>query len=139
MEWIEGNKLIAESPFSNERHREQLLRDIAFDKTQGENFHANELATVSTFKYHTSWEWLMPVVEKIGEYHWPEYWLHGKDPDAGEWDDTAYPRTFGMRDKEGNYMVRINASQVFSAKTLIEATWLAVIDFIQWYNSQTLK
>jgi hypothetical protein len=51
--------------------------------------------------------------------------------------DTYYPRTFGMLNAETKKpMVRLNSSQLFEADTLIEATWLAVIDFIKWYNQK---
>ncbi len=87
-------------------------------------------------KYHSSWDWLMPVVEKISEHHYPEYYEYGpKTDEDGEWDDCAYLRTFGMRDKEGNYMVRFNANALYSAPTLIEATWMAVVEFIIDLNS----
>ena len=77
----------------------------------------------------------MPVVEKINTYRWPEYYgTRGKQEDDGEWDDCVYLRTFGMRDIDGMYLVRFNASALFNAPTLVEATWLAVIDFIEWYN-----
>lgn len=87
--------------------------------------------------YHDSWGWLMPVVERISTIRYPEYYgSRGKTEDDGDWDDTAYLRTFGMRDKEGNYMVRFNANQLFSAPTLIEATFMAVVDILRWYNSK---
>jgi hypothetical protein len=86
-------------------------------------------------EYDSSWEHLMPVVEKIGEYHYPDFYGRaGKPDELDEWYDTAYLRTFGMRSSEGKYMVRFNASTLIMADTLIEATWLAVIDFITWYN-----
>jgi hypothetical protein len=88
-------------------------------------------------KYHESWGWLMPVVEKISTVHFPDYYgTRGKTEDDGDWDDCAYPRTFGMRDNEGNYMVRINASVLITAPTLMEAAYLAVYDFVTWYNQQ---
>lgn len=79
--------------------------------------------------YHKDWNLLMPVVEKISLFH------YGWEKIEDRYDDCAYPRTFGMRDKEGLYMVRINGCQLFSAATLIEATWLSVIDFIKDFNS----
>lgn len=89
-------------------------------------------------QYHYSWDWIMPVVEKIGNIHYPAYYgSSGKPDDYHEWDDTAYLRTFGMRDKDGNYLVRFNADQLYSAPTLIQALWEAVTNFIQWYNEQT--
>lgn len=84
-----------------------------------------------TLSYNEEWGDLMPVVEKIATIHygWPS------DKMDTKYDDCAYPRTFGMRDAEGNYMVRFNANGLITGKTLIEATWLAVLDFIQWHNS----
>lgn len=73
---------------------------------------------------NANWIQLMPVLEKISQHH------YGWDKKEDEWDDTAYPRTFGMRDKDGLYMVRLNAQPLFSAPTLIEAAWQAVVHFI---------
>jgi hypothetical protein len=79
-------------------------------------------------KYRESWEWLMPVVEKI---------CHLRIGDGKEFTDYAYPRTFGMLNAEtGQIMVRLNGSVLFEADTLIEATWLAVVDFITWHNKK---
>lgn len=73
----------------------------------------------SILKYHFSWDWLMPVVEKIGKHKYHD----------GE---TAYPRTFGMLSPEQKYMVRFNRNQLFEGETLIEATYDACVDFIKW-------
>ncbi len=78
----------------------------------------------------SDWRWLMPVVEFIS--HIRVDWENATPT------DTYYPRTFGMLNAEtGNPMVRLNANSVFEAKTLIEATWLAVVDFIKWHSSLT--
>lgn len=96
-----------------------------------ENYFGNVLPLPIT------WNYIMPIVEKIGNYHYPKYYGKSLIPkDAGKWDDCAYPRTFGMRDAEGNYMVRFNASALFKGVTLIEATWNAIVDFVKWVNSQ---
>lgn len=71
--------------------------------------------------YHYSWDRLMPVVEKII-----------KIP-TGD-DDFFYARTFGMRDADGNFLFRFNRFQVITAKTLIDAVYSAVVEFIKWYN-----
>lgn len=78
-------------------------------------------------KYHTSWEWLMPVVEKIenkcykfdiiGSYH--------------------MGRRYKIRINgvgKGDASIEINDE----GKTKIEAVCLAVIKFIQW-NNQSLN
>ena len=80
---------------------------------------------VEDLDYHSNWNSLMPVVEKISTIH------YGWDKKEDDYDDCAYPRTFGMRDKDGNYMVRINAQPVFIAPKLIDATWQAVVWFIE--------
>lgn len=84
----------------------------------------------SNLKYDSSWNWLMPVVEKICRL---------RIGDGKEQTDYAYPRTFGMLNEDtGEIMVRLNGSFLFQSDTLISATYGAVVDFIQWYN-RTLK
>jgi hypothetical protein len=79
-------------------------------------------------KYESSWDWLMPVVEKI---------CRTRIGDGKEQTDFAYPRTFGMLNEEtGEIMVRLNGSFLFQSDTLISATYGAVIDFIQWWSKQ---
>lgn len=132
-EVIEGTKIIAE--FDGWKH-------YPTPKQTGNgywNFPEKGYAqwSLDAMKYHTSWDWLMPVVEKISNYRWPEYYgTRGKTDDDGPYDDCVCPRTFGMRDKDGKYMVRFNASVLVIADTLIEATWLAVICFVKDYNNQ---
>lgn len=72
--------------------------------------------------FHSSWDWLMPVIEKIT----------GKEIMGG----------FGMfeaTDNEYKFKLRSgpNGRITFSGKTLIEAPYPAVVDFIRWYNQQT--
>lgn len=80
--------------------------------------------------YHSSWNELMPVIEKISRIEY-ERW-EDELPFGGTQTviDTAYPRTFGMLDREGKPMFRFNRCGLFTADTLIEAAWLAVVDFI---------
>ena len=130
---IEGNKLIAE--FMGGKVEQFVWRKYEpMGVCFAEQVHGLQSHLLHDLEYHTSWDWLMPVVEKISNIHYPDYWNGRQPDDVGEWDNCAYPRTFGMRDSEGNYMVRFNANVLYSAKTLIEATWLAVIEFIKDYN-----
>jgi len=72
--------------------------------------------------FERDWNMLMPVVEIIS-----------KVPLIGATDlqDTCYPRTFGMLNLEtGNLMVRFNGMFLNEAPTLIEAIWLAVVEFV---------
>lgn len=76
-------------------------------------------------KYHENWEWLMPVIISIAKL---ELKYLNEDETYH-----PYPRTFGMLDEEGNFMVRLSGSQLFVAKELIHAAWLAVVDFLEDY------
>jgi len=128
-EIIEGNQLIAE--FHGWRH-------IPTPKGKGKGYwdfpdwkKANWDA--GSFQYHSSWDWLMPMLEKISRIPLP-----GDGTRPAEPHETFYPYTFGMLSAEGRLMVRICANALFEADTLMEATWLAVVDFIKT-NSQPLN
>jgi hypothetical protein len=76
--------------------------------------------------YTTSWNWLMPVLEKICRL---------KIGDGIKTVDYPNLRTFGMINEEtGGIMVRLNGFRVFEAETLIEATLLSVVDFLEWWS-----
>jgi len=81
-------------------------------------------------RYPSSWDWLMPVIEKIAKFQFGDIHTH---------QDAGYPRTFGMISPEGKFMVRLNRCALFEADTLIEAAYLAVVDFITWYNANKTK
>lgn len=113
-EIIEGNKLIAEF----------VGVKIGVDKYYWRPG-SMELLREEHLNYHDSWGWIMPVVEKIARIPLPGATLN--------W-ESHFPRTFGMIAENGQIMVRFNSCPVILADTLIEATWLAVVDFIRWYN-----
>lgn len=115
-EIIEGNKLIAEF-MKAEQHTPYWV---------------NLRAGVRGEYYHSSWNWLMPVVEKIGKIGIPD-----DKYESGEriYVDNYYPRTFGMMDNKGeNYLFRLNGFTVHESKTLIGSVYLGVIEFIKWHN-----
>jgi len=63
--------------------------------------------------YHTSWDWLMPVVEKIEKM--------GVDVIINRFSCQIRTHIRGFN-KEG----------IFPSK--IESTWYIIIDYIKWYN-----
>ena len=131
-EVIEGNRLIAifmGAKEHNEFSGHPLLDFGDFIKTTPFNEPGVWILGESQVKYHSSWGWIMPVVEKISRIPLP-----GDGTRPAEPHETFYPYTFGMLSPEGRPMVRICANGLFEADTLIEATWLAVVDFIRWYN-----
>jgi hypothetical protein len=81
--------------------------------------------------YDGSWQWIMPVVEKIAR-------MRIKYLNEDEY-FSPYPVTFGMIDDEGNFMVRFHSHQLFQSSSFIEAVWMAVIDFIKSYNEDESK
>lgn len=128
---IEGNKLIAEFMGIMVFKNYEEMKAVPIEKLSKWIYEdAND-------SYNADWNMLMPVLIKISEYHYPNYYSGKREESYHDYDDCAYPRTFGMRGKDGNYMVRLNANTLFIAPTLIEAAWLAIVDFITWYiNTQ---
>lgn len=108
---VEGNRIIAESPFIPNLHK------IWINKSSIEQF-------AQTAKYKTDWAWLMPVVERICKHKFED----------GE---TVYVRTFGMINEDtGAFMVRFNRYGLHEGRDLIDAVYSAVVEFITWYNQQ---
>ena len=70
-------------------------------------------------KFNNSWEWLMPVIEKII--------LEEKFQDG----ESVFLRTFAMIDMDGNFMVRFNRHSLFKHKDLFIASFEAVVDFLR--------
>lgn len=99
MDKIEGNKLIAK--FMGYFNWE--------DKEYG--------------KYNSSWDWLMPVVEKIEDLEFDEFKPVAVSIECLECEIKDY--------RKGALHFAY-----FEGKTKIESVWQAVIQFIQWYNTQ---
>ncbi len=128
-EIISGNKLIAEfmgakktgastslgnGKISNEYRVNvtEQIEAIFYDKEGAWN-------DFKDLKFHSSWDWLMPVVEKIESL--------SKNP-CIQWWATIYANTCSIADEDENVICDVPAN------TKIEATWKAVIDFITWHN-----
>lgn len=114
-EIIEGNKLIAE--FMGGKYDKNTSFPIHPDDiwlpVHGiVNFKTIELGKGKALKYHSSWDWLMPIINKIYESDW--YY---------KWKDTS-----GQFEKE-----------VFINTKFIDETWKQVVEFIKWWNEQTKK
>ena len=70
-------------------------------------------------KYHSSWDWLMSVVEKIEK----DYWVTIV---------TRLTKTSCAVHKPHKGFEQISRGDSFSK---IHAIWLMVVSFIKWYNS----
>jgi len=124
---VEGNKLIAEfmgirfnngNAYDSNGNTYMRFRSWNNDMARNEFFRLNKL-------YHNSWDWLMPVVEKIGgvdNYSVNIHWGTGcTDSFAG---CTIHSSTKQITHDE------LNSDE----QSLIKAVWNSIIDFIQWYN-----
>jgi hypothetical protein len=96
-EILEGNKLIA--------------------KFMGTLYHQDEKITATIVKYHSSWDWLMPVVEKI------------KDIDNQADIETAKILEFFKDDED----VNIFHTSIFCH---LQEVYNRVVVFIKWYNEK---
>lgn len=103
-----GNKLIVLSGFGRDQDLKELQEAMAYDRTQGDNFNLNETNILSSLKYHTSWDWLHPVIEKI-------------------WDKAVK----GEMPQEEN---REYAFLQLPIYTDIKTVWKEVVNFIKFYN-----
>ena len=99
---IEGNKLIAE--FMGVSHA--AVDSNLYYYVNGDSYDA--------LKYHISWDWLHPVVDKIKDFE------DECDNNTFFSDDISNQRIFGV--------------SIFGS---INYVWQAVIEFITWYNTTT--
>jgi hypothetical protein len=136
MKYEEGNKIIAKfdgwklrsSDFVNSDKEHYPWWEKFIDGKVVKTYHHDILNADGKFEwgsYHTSWDWLMPVVEKIVEIditpapNWRGYRVE------------IVPR--GYVKIEGFSMTHV-FKNVFIEGSLINAVWQAVVQFIQWYN-----
>jgi len=119
---LENNKLIAQfmgyMPTSKEIGEQTFTHDTMEKGT---------VIWLSQFKYHSSWDWLMPVVEKIETEQGCiiEMWLSlGKGCKINRLQSKS----------EGGILHFANESN-----SLIEAVCQSVVEFIKWYNITALN
>lgn len=103
---IEGNKLIAVF--------DGWFQDPKLNKNGNVNWRHPERAkyfptTESSFKYHTSWDWLMPVVKK-----WNDLVVEKRNEGGVGWTKWQY-KTIMLR-------------------TEIEPLYKDLVESLQWYN-----
>ena len=118
-EILEGNKLIAE--FMELKPTEwggmySVSQDHCTCRESTPEKALNGFASIA--KYHESWDWLMPAVEKIENL------------------ETEYSVTISKHTCEiHNILVKdidVNIYKVEDSKN--KATYIAIVEFIKWYN-----
>ena len=135
MKTTEGNKLIAE--FMGYINVTPSDKDFNIYEKEG-----NKMMEAMSMQYHTSWDWLMPVVEKIETTKY----------DISNF-QSSYDRRVGRTEAFGDVYAIYNGVDGWSgsvsidlgryingvvkhSSSKIEATWQGVIEFIQWYNKE---
>lgn len=109
-EVIEGNKLIA-----------RFMGEVT---TETAEWISTTKRLVSELAYHSSWDWLMPVVEKINAM------------DNREYDVIIWRSDCHINNRE---QVLIESSILRGNMTLIETVWGCIVEFIKWYNQNQKK
>lgn len=125
METTEGNKLIAEFMGYERVIRPSSLKGINSLELyikDNENYVQGEIS------YHSSWDWLMPVVNKIESLNY-EVHIYHSCCDINAPDDI----------QNDAYVIPIASFCNPEANSKINATWQSVVTFIQWYNSQSTQ
>lgn len=121
MTTTEGNKLIAEfmggipakHPFGMGNMGYKFPVIIGAGGTVGGDWFSYD-----ALKFHTSWDWLMPVVEKIESMNDGNVTIYYKRCEIlYEYDEDTGVYNYG-----------------YKGKTKIDAVYGAVTHFIQWYN-----
>jgi len=110
------NKLIAEFMGYKVVDKPKVVNGENFFEYIGEN--GNYTYCNSLLEYHTSWDWLMPVVEKIESFDIISF-------EKNLQEDGDYQALFT---KGANILI------CHYADTSIEATYKAVVQFINQYN-----
>ena len=135
-EEIEGNKLIAEFMGATK----------GFNSREGEFYYLPDRKPTylpTELKYHDSFDWLMPVVEKIESLNLGTLKVNrfGNEHDAGF--DTTFRNAnvvFRIEYKDvhidlvGDMQIWEGWKHIDKYHSKKEAVWFAVVEFIKWYN-----
>lgn len=132
-EIIEGNRLIAEFMGGTTttidtcaNHGQMQIPEWAFI------LYDFDTLKLGAYGYNSSWDWLMPVVEKIEKLPYTRYVTGGfSTAITSSWSFIS-PTEDGLREPEFKSMQGLGKSK-------IQAVYDTVIQFIQWHNNQPKK
>lgn len=119
---IENNKLIAE--FVGYKVDENIFGGIP---VQGMKTITSDS---DTMKFHSNWNWIMPVIEKINAN--VNYYISNGIPETGKKYNCAVYVSKDFKTESRNRLIEIddNTSQ-------IDVTYRVVVEFIKWYNANS--
>ena len=118
---LEGNKLIAEFMYPDNQYSTYYIEEHTFIECIYGNYDYHDTFTIDEMKYHSSWDWLMPIVEKIEEVNVVASF------------QIEQPTIYIWASSENSTFEDIEI-EIFN-KTKIEAVHQAVVEFIKWYNT----
>ena len=125
-EILDGNKLIAE--FMGAEWKQDDYNEWGYlfpDKSPGFP-DWNKFRQIESLKYHTSWDWIMPVVEMIAEN------IYSKKGCIGD----NWVNCFGLSDVFKELQKHTHHSVGFISD--METTWIAVVEFIKWHKEKSI-
>jgi len=131
METKENNKLIAEFLFPEMLDKKAIEKnglEIGKNMIQKMGVYLNDY---SNSRYHTSWDWLMPVVEKI--------WNLGYSVDILSLRRIHIHRNDnGLIDSQPEYDEELRGrTSLYHNHSNISCLYEAIAEFIEWHNKQT--
>lgn len=124
----EGDGLIAEFMGAEWRKDDYDVYGYAFKEFPTK--HSGKWWDAKALQYHSSWDWLMPVVEKIEEIEDEHHGHFGVYINS----NGCSIQATNLRTDEPLADPPHYFDEVISV-TKNQATWKAVINFILWYNS----
>lgn len=126
-EILKGNKLIAEFIGAVYIRREDLFDDHIIEEFIYNNNHpiSKQIPKVTEnlyhLRYHLSWDWLMPVVEKIEEMK--------------NENNVIYEVILGRYSMVINPHCNLQKMFHHESESKIHAAFQTIVEFIKWYNS----
>lgn len=102
------------------------------------------------FDYHKSWDWLMPIVEKIAKQLPREEEMNNYTQCSikiNAWINSGYPYNLMTNCRIGDFYIDDKSSFYISKGgggdkkdgSLINSVWLAVVEYIKYYNKIKTK
>lgn len=138
-EILEGNKLIANflgwKTFSRYhswkcknviQYDQSLLDEPYINENDGYLYEGSEL-------FHSSWDWLMPVVEKIEHLYEDKHKLPLFEITSH---NCNFALTHPMEFKQWIVGCFPESREKVKANSKIEAAWIVAVEFIKWFNKQ---
>lgn len=144
---LENNKLIAQFMGGVITHTQEYEMPHGshstgvieyWDKIKGKPIDGYEDAKVGIFGYNYSWDWLMPVVEKIENINDFDKYYKWKDIDDEERSNFAGYEVDIDRDRCKIWLnLELDPSELLGSGQegdKLKSTYKAVVEFIKWYK-----